>query len=188
MGQENLEAFERMIREFPKNSRVLDVGYAGHDGENTSNYLAAYFDRVVGITNSTTIANNNKKDNCEIIIDNFYNYRFNQQFDLVVLDLDIENNLLRDWRDGGLERVAKLLAPGGHLINYVMTTDQYGDPDQTPDLIRWHSERFWGTPVPTNEAIGERIKRLRGWELCTAKQEKRRPYITWVMLKKTNGS
>lgn len=176
------EAFERLIDTLPPSASVLDVGCYGHKGANTSKFLAKYFHHVTGVAISQKAIDQAPK-NYEVIHDNFYTHDF-KPFDLVVLDLDIENNLLRDWTDKGLARMKTLINPGGYLINYVMMTTEYGDPD-TPDLLAWHRDRWWKEHTP--EAIGKKLTSLPGWELITAIPENRRPYILWTLLKRTDG-
>lgn len=181
-----LETFEKFIQVLPKDAKVLDVGVAGVGGENTSDFLSKHFNRVLGVTideRGLAMAQNRYK-NYDFIHDNFYNRPFEQKFDLLVLDLTIESNLLNDWSDKGLERAYNLIKPGGFLINFVMATDQYGDPDITPDLIRWHSKRWWKSDTPTTEAIGKKLEVIKGFKLHVAAPELRRPYIYWVMLQR----
>jgi len=184
-----METFEKFIRTLPKDADVLDVGCFGHEGENTSVFLGRYFDKILGFNINTKVFESSKDfPNYEVVIDNFYDYKFrDKKFDLVVTDLTIELNLLNDWCDEGMARIAKLVKPGGYWINFVMMTDQYGDPSVTPALIRWHSERFWNTEVPNPEAVGKKLTNLKDWELYVAEPEVRRPYIFWVMLKRTGG-
>lgn len=182
-----METFDKFIRTLPKDARVLDVGCFGHEGVNTSVFLADYFDHVTGMAISAKV-----KEHCppnyEFIQDNFYDHRFRQEYDLVVTDLTIELNMLNDWSDAGIERISKLVAPGGFWINFVMMTSEYGDPKVTPDLIKWHSQRWWGTEVPNPESVGKKLTNLEGWGLYAAEPEIRRPYILWTMLRKTDGS
>lgn len=181
-----LETFEKFIQVLPKTSRVLDVGVCGVQGENTSTFLNAHFNRVVGITvdeKGLSFARENLK-NYDLIQDNFYNRTFEHKFDLLVLDLTIESNILNDWSNKGIERAYNLIKPGGFLINFVMVTDQYGDPEVTPDLIRWHSKKWWGSDVPNKEAVGIKLQNIKGFKLHLAAPELRRPYIYWVMLQR----
>ena len=177
-----MDAFEKLIQHLPKDTSVLEIGSFGHEGKNTSEVLANYFDKVTGVTISrkaVTLA----PTNYEIIHDNYYAMDF-PAYGLVVLDLDIENNLIRDWTDKGIERVKKFVKPGGYLINYIMMTREYGDPD-TPDLIDWHTDRWWKALTP--EAIGKKLKSLPGFDLIAVNPETRRPYILWVLLQRTDG-
>lgn len=177
-----MDAFEKLIKQFPKDTSVLEVGSFGHEGINTSDTLANHFDKVIGVVISQA-AKDKAPVNYEIIHDNFYALDF-PIYGLVILDLNIENNLINDWTDKGMTRVKRFVKPGGYLINYVMMTTEYGDPD-TPDLIAWHRDRWWKELTP--EAVGNKLSNLPGWELVTAISEIRRPYILWVMLKRTDG-
>ncbi len=182
-----METIEKFISILTKDSRVLDVGCYGHEGVNTSQYLASYFDHVTGVAISTKVKQY-LAPNYELIQDNFYDHDFeNKQYDLVIMDMPIEGNLLNDWNEKQLEKMQKLVAPGGFLVNYVMMTDQYGDPDITPDLIRFHSQKFWGVNIPTLQAVGDKLKTIKGWKKWLAVPEERREYILWTMLRKTDG-
>lgn len=182
-----METFERLIRVLPKDARVLDVGCWGHEGVNTSKFLAEYFDHVTGMAISEKVKKH-CPENYTFIQDNFYDHRFGEVYDLVVTDLTIESNMLNDWSNAGIERISKLVAPGGFWMNFVMMTDQYGDPEVTPDLIRWHSKRWWGSDVPNPESVGKKLTSLKDFGLYAAEPEQRRPYILWCLLRKTDGS
>lgn len=180
------ETLEQIIERFPKNISVLDVGCYGHEGVNTSTYLAKYFDHVTGINvNAKSVAQ--APENYTAILDNFYVHEFPNPFTLVVLDLTIESNMLNDWSETGMERIKRVVKPGGYLLNFVMMTDQYGDPEVTPDLIRWHSKRFWKSDIPNAESVGARLKTLKDWEVIHVQPEVRRPYILWTLLRRTDG-
>lgn len=194
---ESQNGFPRLIKQLPKTFTVLDVGAGGLQGENTTNYLIEHFDakNILGVCRADVetqrfIATReaNKMFTIPIISDDFYQIKFDGQFDLVVLDMNIGNNLEKDWSDEGLERMRSLVKDGGYLINYIMTTDQYGDPEKTPEFIRKYWWQWWNTGNLTMRAIGEKLRQLDGWELFDYEQEPRRDYILWTMLKKTNGS
>lgn len=178
-----MEPIEEYISQIPKDASVLDVGCFGHEGENTSQFLAKHFNHVTGVAISRKIEPYIPA-NYTVIFDNFYDYRFDP-FDLVVLDLHIEGNLINDWCEKGLERMKKLVKPGGYLINYVMTSTDYGDPKVTPSLIQWHANLWWGKLTPQD--IKKKLESLEGWELVEMKPEHRREYITWVKLKRIAG-
>lgn len=181
-----METFEKIISTMPKNFKVLDVGCYGHEGVNTSQFLAKHFDKVTGVA----IAEKVKQfcaPNYEFIQDNFYDRKFTELYDLIVLDLTIELNLLNDWSNKGLERVHKLLKPGGYLINFVMATTEYGDPEVTPHLLKFHSKLWWGSDEITLEAVGKKLSTIKGFQVVHTEFEQRRPYILWVCLQKTSG-
>lgn len=194
-----------MISVLPKDFTVLDVGSGGLQGENTTNYLIEHFDakNILGVCkadvetqrfNATREAN--KMFTIPIISADFYGMEFKEgdfnkstswKFDLVVLDMNIENNLEKDWSDEGLERMRGLVKDGGYLINYIMLTDQYGDPEKTPAFIREQWKKWWGTDKLTLKEIGMRLTDIKGWEVFAHEVEERREYILWIMLKKTSG-
>lgn len=177
------ESFEKLLEQIPKDASVLDVGCYGHEGVNTSQFLANHFTHVTGIAISEKVKQY-LAPNYTFIQDNFYDREFDP-FDLVVLDLHIEGNLINDWCNRGLERMKKLVKPGGYLINYVMMTTEYGDSEVTPSLLAWHAKRWWGELTP--EAVGKKLSSLPGFELVMALPEIRRPYILWCLLKRTAG-
>jgi hypothetical protein len=174
-----METFDKLIRTLPKELKVLDVGVAGHEGENTSCFLVKYFSDVTGITirSEKEVA----WDAYPVIRDDFYKHKFKEKFDLIVLDLNIDNNIGRDWTTEGLGRISKLLNPNGYLINYVMMTDNYGDPE-TPALIRKHAKKWWGEL--TDEAVRSKLSTLDIWRLISCERESRRPEILWILLQR----
>ena len=183
-----MNGFEKIIQTIPKGSRILDVGSGGHEGENTTNYLIKRFgvDDVLGINirpeKAEEIIEAHKGFN--VLVGDFYKHKFKEKFDAVILDMNIENNVIYDWSLEGLERVRGLLNKGGMLVNYIMTTDQYGDPNETPKLIRKMFKEFWKVEKLDYEAIGNRLQDISGYEVFAQEQEERRPYILWVALQK----
>lgn len=182
--------FEKLISWMPKSFSVLDVGGGGLHGENTTDHLVRHFDRVLCICKEkyeTDIYLNQLKERGlprpEIVNDDYYTHSFDRQFDLVVNDLNVENNL-KDWYDMTFTR--DHIKDGGYLIQYVMTTDQY-DSEETGAHIREWSKKIWGR-VPDHADIGKKLATQPGWDIIACERELRRPYITWVLLQKTNGS
>lgn len=169
----------------PKNTLVLDVGCGGLWGENTTDYLIEHFgdERIQGLVKEGEASYEFSKQhpNIKFSFGDFHTHEFPITFDLVVLDLDIRGNLI-NWSEEGLKRVKDLVSPGGYLINYVMMTDQYGDPEETPKLIREHAERFWLELTP--EAVGRKLDQLEDFEFVAFIQEERRSYIYWVLLRR----
>jgi len=179
-----MPAFERIIRSLPKELKVLDVGCGGLLGENTSQYLQAYFLDALGVNikeNKDLVEFKRIYPNAKVVIDDYKNIK--DKFDLVVLDLNIEGNL-ENWSVEGLKNLRGIVKDGGYLLNYIMMTDQYGD-SETTELLRQHCGKWW--KAFTREAIGKKLKQLKGWRLQACEQEERRNYILWVLLKKTNG-
>lgn len=186
-----------MISQLPKEFDVLDIGAGGLQGENTTDFLAEHFDakNIFGVCWSEHEVNRykaireaNKMAPISILPADYFKLEFRppMQFDLMVLDLNIEGNL-KNWTVEGLEYASQFVKPGGYLINYIMLTDEYGDPDETPVLIRKHWKEFWETEKLEMKNIGKRLGRISGWEVFAQEREKRREYILWIMLKKTNG-
>lgn len=181
-----MTAVETIISILPKDFRVLDVGALGLLGENTTQFLVDHFGEknVIGICTRPEQPEPflQQHPDFQFIIDDFYVHNFEEKFDLLSLDLNIEKNL-EDWSSEGLEKLKQYIKPGGYLLNYIMTTTEYGDPLITPHLLRKHWATWWKQLPPHPEAIGRKIKDLNDWELIVAKQEERRPYIIWVLLK-----
>lgn len=180
-----MPTFERIIKILPKDLKVLDVGCGGLLGENTSQYLAGYFEDITGVNvkaNKDLLEFIKLFPKVNLVIGNYKDIK--DKFDLVVFDLNIEGNL-ENWSDEGLKQCGKLVKDGGYLINYIMTTDQYGEPDKTPELLRQHCSHWWKTF--SREDIGKKLRSLKNWEVVVCEQEERRGYILWVLLKKING-
>lgn len=189
--------FQKLISFLPRDLSVLDVGSGGLQGENTTEFLVGHFgvknvlgicrtDHEVGVYQAQR--GEKKLPPVNIISGDFYEQKFDRKFDLVVLDMNIESNLERDWSDEGLELMRDLVNDGGYLINYVMMTHLYGDPAVTPFFIKDRWKEWWGTEDLKLKDVGERLQKVKGWETFAYDLEERRRYILWVMLKKTNGS
>lgn len=185
-----------MISHLPSNLKVLDVGSGGLQGENTTNYLTEHFgvENILGICKSDHEVEvyqaqraEHKLPPVKIVSGDFYEQKFDQQFDLVVLDMNIESNLQKDWSDEGLKRMWDLVKDGGYLINYVMMTELYGDPLTTPLMIRKCWKEWWRVSDLTLKDVGNKLSKVKGWEVFAYDLEERRRYILWVMLKKTSG-
>ena len=185
-----MNGFEKIISAVPKDSMVLDVGAGGLEGFNTTDFLIARFGvknvKGICIRSEKVEAYKEKHPSMDLIVGDFYKGGHYKQksFDLVVLDLNIDNNVIRDWSLEGLASVRNNLNENGMLINYVMLTDQYGDENKTPELIRKRWKEFWHTDILTYEDIGKRLTNLPGYELFAHEVEEIRPYIMWVALKK----
>lgn len=177
----------RLIKHLPKDLKVLDVGCGGLYGENTSEYLIAHF----GVENITGVCTSEREvgiyharraemglPEVSIRVEDFYKME-PEKYDVVVLDLNIENNL-KDWTDKGLEYAKKFLKPGGYLINYVMVTDQYKDED-TGEMIKVAWADFFGGDIGY-EQVGKKLSSLKDFKLLGQVKEERRPYILWVLL------
>lgn len=181
-----MTAVEKIISILPKNFQVLDVGALGLMGENTTQFLVDYFGakNVLGICLKPEQPEwfLEKYPDFPFVIGDVYATNFANKFDLVVTDFGVEKNL-EEWSLEGLERIKTLIQPGGYLLNYVMTTTEYGDPLETPHLLRKHWAEWWRQLPPHPEAIGRKLKDLNDWEVVLSIQEERRPYIIWILLK-----
>lgn len=178
------DAFEKIINKIPKTASVLDVGAWGHEGVNTSISLRKRFNDVTGI--------NTKYNDAVDIVADFYEYTLTKRFDLIVLDLNIDNNVKRDWTDEGLKRIHEMLSRNGVVVIYIETDLNYGNevPGIREKLIK-HKKDFWGLGE-SQEFTKERIKKGLGkykkmYNVFAIEPEQRRIDIIWIALKKTNG-
>lgn len=168
-----LTAFERLIELLPPGISVMDVGYGGLDGENTTNYLRARFGLIDGL-NKTDYAvaryralyPDSEKD--QVYFGTYPQDMPGERYDLLVLDPNIEGNLAF-WTPHGMETAFQFVKDGGHIITYVMTTDLYGDPT-TQKMIAEHRANWWAKKVQL--------------PIVAQEHEERRQYISWVLLKK----
>lgn len=177
--------FKDLISAIDPAAKVLDVGAGGLSGENTSYDLIERFPNYTGIClpHKESDAFKGNFPDKRIIQEDFYTHRFDgEKFDVIVLDLNIENNL-KDWSDEGLAKMRELISERGFLISYVMTTDQYGNAETT-ELLKAHWRQFWESEAFATVAIGRKLNMISGFELFLSGHEDRRPYITWVILQK----
>lgn len=183
----SVKGFEKLIQFVPQEARVLDIGCGGLSGENTTNYLVKRFKDITGICRRSEEAQKYADAHPDIpfIFNEFNKVSHKPFYDLVVYDLNIENNIL-SW-EADFKDILNYLKPNGYLITYVMTTTEYGDAG-TPNFIREHWERYYGQSKPgilNSELIGKRISQIPNYEFIASEVEERRPYITWVLLRKT---
>lgn len=149
----------------------MDVGYGGLEGENTTDYLRAHFNSINGLCKDKVAvdkyfeAHPAHTDNVSI---GLYPDDLKGQYDLLVLDTNIEGNL-DFWSVEGLAKAWSFVKDGGYIIAYIMGTDEYGD-EQSRARLKEHRLRWW-------KAGGVKIPMLY-------LQEERRPEIMWALLKK----
>lgn len=181
-------AFEKLIAMMPKDLKVLDVGYGGLDGENTTNYLRAHFGAIHGLCKDAPavaryhmLYGNQGKDH---VVIGLYPEDMGQmphdKYDLLVLDMGIDDSMVL-WSEEGLKKAHGFVAPGGFLITYIMTTDEYGD-ERTPEQLRAHRDKWWGTWDEGD--IVKKLKSLEDFRFLGIEQEERRDYIKFVLLQK----
>ena len=171
-------AIERLIEKVPETATVLDVGYGGLDGENTTNFLRNRFKDLWGLSKDAVAINKYKeatKTDDPVILGLYPNTVMQKVFDLLVLDTNIDGNL-DFWSDEGLKQATRFLKSEGFLLTYVLTTDQYGD-EYTQNRIRQHLHSWW-------EVMPDRAMNLPFFEFVDAQEEERRPEITWVLLRR----
>jgi len=187
------KGFEKLISYLPNNLSVLDVGCGGLEGENTSKYLLRHFGapNITGVCREAKMVELFKAQLAEqgksvpaILVTDFYTMPWETQYDLVVLDLTIDNNLEKDWTDEGLGSIQSLIKPKGYLINYIMMTEHYGNPEETPMKIAKHREDFWGVSEFSLEGVGKKLNTLKDFNVLGISLEERRPYILWTLLQR----
>lgn len=168
-----LNAVERILEYIPLGYSIMDVGYGGLDGENTTNYLRARFGKIDGLNKTAYAVEKYKIDNPsakedEVVIGTYPQDMPGKRYDLLVLDPNIEGNL-RFWSLQGMEQAWEFVNDGGYILTYIMLTDFYGDA-ATQEQIKEHRAGWWekGIPLP----------------IVMQEFEERRDYIAWVLLKK----
>ena len=182
--------FFLLIKDMSPDMSVLDIGYGGLDGENTTEYLLRKFNHnnMVGLVkenrDSRRYADSHR--DIRVLWGAFPDIMPDTKFDLIVADLNIDTNIKHNWTDKGLDMLLKYLDDGGYLINYVMKTTDYGD-EATTQLITNHWKEWWGSETFSDVAIVKKLLGLKNFELIDILQEPRRSYITWVKLKKISG-
>lgn len=180
-----MDGFNKIIQSLQPKT-ILDVGCGGLLGENTTVYLVEKFgdSKVLGICrdNQQTGMFRNRFPNLKIITGDFYSHKFEQKFDLIVLDLNADNNF-KDWSHDQLQKVREMLNDGGVIINYVMGTIWY-DSEEFAKQIANHWLNWWDTDEINRETIERRLKRLQDFKILAIEQEARRPYIWWVAIQK----
>ena len=168
---EELKGFRKIIAGLPKNLSVLDVGAWGLEGDNTTEAIREHFTDVTFI--------NRKEVAKPCIKADYYTYEFDKKFDLIVLDLNIDNNIQRDWEEN-FRHSFKNLKEGGSIICYAMITSDYGDPE-TPAMIKKHWKDYWKccelTPIDIVAGVIDRFT------LLDIQEDERRGEIYWVHLR-----
>ena len=169
--------FIELISDIPTNKSVLDVGAYGLQGENTTTELVAHFEDVLTI-------NIRKIEGVKLVAD-FYRAHFDKKFDLIVLDLNIDNNVSQDWTRAGLDRVHNMLAPDGFVIVYILTKDGYTEQEPTKTMINDNLNHFWKACPVTVDAIGNKLREFKDiFRLVAIQPDDRRDNIAWVKLQR----
>lgn len=149
----------------------MDVGYGGLNGENTTDFLRMHFKNIDGLCkDEKAVVDYQVRTGAqdEVYIGIYPQRMPNKTYDLLVLDPNIEGNLAF-WSHEGMKRAWGFVNDGGAIITYIMTTDEYGDPE-THELLKQHRKDWWEN--------GGEVK------IANQEREERRDYIIWVLLKK----
>ncbi len=155
--------FRKIIERIPGTDAVLDVGSWGLDGGNTT-------DAVVGLFNDITLINIKPQVNACIVAD-YYTYKFDKKFDLIVLDLNIDHNI-PDWEDD-FKYTKTLLNPKGKIVCFIMLDGEYGGLESAK-RIKKHWKTYWNTDKLTPKIIRKRFP--------MAEEDSSRPEIYWVLI------
>ena len=164
-------AVENLIKNIPAHASILDVGYGGLDGVNTTNYLRARFHDVWGFSKDATAMLRYKEMfglNDPIILGIYPQDMPQRKWDLLILDININTNL-DFWSDEGLKKAWSFVNDGGYILTYIMTAG-FNVPQEIKDMIKQHNKKWWDKN-PTVPIVAQ-------------EQEERRPEIIWVLLKK----
>lgn len=188
MNATDTSGFQKLIQMLPRELSVLDVGAGGLEGENTSEFLLERFKDYTGICikpDRVELYNAQRKERgqkeANIIVGDFYVHDFGRIFDVLVLDLNIERNLL-DWEDR-FEQVKKYVKHGGYVITYSMMDDTYTDVESVHEQIRSTWISFCGVNDMNVNSLTNGVRAIPGFELVTIETEKRRPEVAWVLLR-----
>lgn len=171
-------AIERLIQNIPQDAEILDIGYGGLDGENTTNYLRERFRSVEGICKDQNGVDRYRamypeSSNDKVTVGFYPNdMPTDRKWDLLVHDTNIEGNLAF-WSPEGQEKAWSYVKDGGGILTYMMLTDFYGD-DVAQAAIKEHRMRYWQNCLP----------HIVWTHVLGMEREERRPYIMWVLLKK----
>lgn len=179
--------FSNLIKGLPTNIEVLDVGGWGLEGENTSLALVKHFsfDNVTCLNKQHEVIYeySRRYPNQTFIETEFFEYKFDKQYDLVVFDTNCEGEM-QMWED--MDVIGDLLKPNGYLIGYVLLTDEYGNPE-TPQQIRNHWKTHWNNENFSIVSVIKKLANTPGWILEDAIADDRRSEILWIKLRKTDG-
>lgn len=180
--------FEELIKLVPEDSKVLEVGTNGLQGENTSLALAKRFKSVIGYNIPSAPGYLYQPWlHYPVRLEDFYKATITEKYDLIVLDLNLGNNLRRYWTWEGLARIHGLLNPGGFLINYALTKEDYQSysfPNYTGKFIKHHMASWWNEYPLTEYGIAKKLNSLHIFRFVRMLQEEIRPYIWWCLLQK----
>ena len=185
--------FDNAVKDLYKIPKVLDVGAGGLDGHNTTKSLHKYFGyaNVTCMQIKEAVARDyvSKYPSTIMKEQDFYEYDFkDEKFDLIVLDLNIDNNINRDWQGDGLKKAHSILNPKGIVVCYIChdnsASPAASDYMYLEDLIQKHLDGFWGGSV-VDEKIKSVIKeKFPMYKLVSINDDVERDNITWIALQK----
>lgn len=154
-----LSGIEKIIAGLPSSLTVLDVGGFGLDGENTSLALAERFTQhrytCMNTDARSILACKERFMQCKTLEERFFDYEFQENYGVVVIDMWRGQNQ-EFWDDDQLLDPYIPVEMGGYVIAYVMH--------------------------PKNFLFVNRYE--ESYKLVAIEQEQRRPEIHWVCLQK----
>jgi len=114
-----MNGFEKIINKINPESKVLDAGGWGLEGVNTTQLLIDRFGEDNVITLNKDPIDGKKID----IIAEWYSYKPEKKYDVVVVDVDLDDNVKITWTTEEFHRMFNLfLKERGILILYIRTT------------------------------------------------------------------
>lgn len=173
-----MRGFDKLIQKISRYAEVLDVGAWGLKGENTTKPLLKRFFNVMTM-------NVKPLEGVDKVAD-FYRYNFGRRkFDLIVLDLDMQNNVGRDWTRRGLEHIYDLLSKGGVVIIYALTNRKYSFDPKVNQMVESHLDSFWKCRPLTPEGIASKLAEFADlFTVFGIEKDGERDNVIWVALKR----
>ena len=175
------------------NSKILDIGCFGQEGDNGSDVIAECFygkGSIKGICTRNCIPK--KYSNIKLIQGDYFKTNLNEKFDLIFLDLGGRNQLPiieNDLRD----KLYNILNKDGYLVYFIFPNDNYANDHYQEELMRKeiinHMQNYWlnlyNQNMPEEYIRGICEARLSDlYDIISVDNELTRDYITWIVLKK----
>jgi phospholipid N-methyltransferase len=192
--------FENLIEKLkcPDGCKVLDVGAGGFCGETTTQYLVKHVTgeiTAIEIEKDKALALKERfqsQSQVNVINGDFLKYRFDDIFDLIILDLDTKliPEMFEVWING---KVFDLLSNNGIVIainvgSYANCCDkEKGLQEHLHKLIYEFMQRYWGTLLVTDNVIINKFNtdsRYRVIEVVDKWYKDPKNFIQWIVLKK----
>lgn len=190
--------FEDLISRLgcPHGCRVLDVGAGGFCGETTTQHLVKYIRgeiTAIEINEEKALALKERFYPQVVVINgDFLKYKFDDVFDLIVLDLDAKliPDMFEIWLN---DKVYNLLSSNGIVIvinvgSYENCSDkEKGLNIHIHKLIYDFMQRYWKTLIVDNNVINNKFANDTKYDLVEVVDKwanNPKNIIQWVVLKK----